>query len=110
MSDTLDAPQTLGEIPREPTQDGPAVRLYLVEGSGFVFLAYHPLPRLPRKSYCMPVGLGSDFSNMLRKLLMDMKASEDAPTPLAVIFEHAKQTFRNKLYDQYKAHHQPPPE
>ncbi len=49
MSDVLEnAPQTLGDIPREPTQDGPKVRLYLVDGSGYIFRAYHALPPLTR--------------------------------------------------------------
>ncbi|HEV2532480.1 DNA polymerase I [Phenylobacterium sp.] len=110
MSDLLDAPQTLDEIPREPTQDGPNVRLYLVDGSGFIFRAFHALPPLTRKTDGLPVGAVAGFCNMLWKLLVDMKASEDAPTHLAVIFDHSEQTFRNKLYAQYKAHRPPPPE
>src|SRR5665213_2817780 len=111
MTDTLDAtPQTLDEIPREPTQDGPRVRLYLVDGSGFIFRAFHALPPLTRKSDGLPVGAVAGFCNMLWKLLVDMKASEEAPTHLAVIFDHAEETFRNKLYDQYKAHRPPAPE
>ncbi|MFL5295919.1 MAG: DNA polymerase I, partial [Phenylobacterium sp.] len=111
MTDTLDAaPETLAEIPREPTQDGPAVRLYLVDGSGFIFRAFHALPPLTRKSDGLPVGAVSGFCNMLWKLLVDMKASAEAPTHLAVIFDHSEETFRNKLYDQYKAHRPPPPE
>ena len=111
MTDTLDAaPQTLDEIPREPTQDGPNVRLYLVDGSGFIFRAFHALPPLTRKSDGLPVGAVQGFCNMLWKLLVDMKASDDAPTHLAVIFDHSESTFRNKLYDQYKAHRPPPPE
>ncbi|WP_411287603.1 DNA polymerase I [Phenylobacterium sp.] len=111
MTDTLDAaPETLGEIPRAPTQDGPKVRLYLVDGSGFIFRAYHALPPLTRKSDGVPVGAVAGFCNMLWKLLVDMKASEDAPTHLAVIFDHSEKTFRNKLYEQYKAHRPPPPE
>jgi DNA polymerase-1 len=111
MTDTLDAaPETLDEIPREPTQDGPLVRLYLVDGSGFIFRAFHALPPLTRKSDGLPVGAVAGFCNMLWKLLVDMRASEDAPTHLAVIFDHSEQTFRNKLYDQYKAHRPPPPE
>ncbi|HEX5376928.1 MAG TPA: DNA polymerase I, partial [Phenylobacterium sp.] len=50
------------------------------------------------------------FCNMLWKLLVDMKAQPEAPTHLAVIFDHSEKTFRNKLYDQYKAHRPPPPE
>jgi DNA polymerase-1 len=115
MSDLLDAPQidtpqTLGEIPRDATQDGPKVRLYLVDGSGFIFRAFHALPPLTRKSDGLPIGAVSGFCNMLWKLLVDMKASDDAPTHLAVIFDHSEKTFRNKLYDQYKAHRPPPPE
>ncbi|HEX3699672.1 MAG TPA: DNA polymerase I [Phenylobacterium sp.] len=110
MSDTLDAPQTLDEIPREPTQDGPNVRLYLVDGSGFIFRAFHALPPLTRKSDGLPVGAVAGFCNMLWKLLVDMKAGSEAPTHLAVIFDHSEETFRNKLYDQYKAHRPPPPE
>jgi DNA polymerase-1 len=116
MTDTLDAPpqdlgpQTLDEIPRPTTQDRPKVRLYLVDGSGFIFRAFHALPPLTRKSDGVPVGAVSGFCNMLWKLLVDMKAQAEAPTHLAVIFDHSEKTFRNKLYDQYKAHRPPPPE
>jgi DNA polymerase-1 len=106
MTDT----PTLDDIPRETTQDGPAVRLYLVDGSGFIFRAYHALPPLTRKSDGLPVGAVSGFCNMLWKLLVDMKSAPDAPTHLAVIFDHSEKTFRNALYDKYKAHRPPPPE
>lgn len=111
MTDTLDAaPATLGDIPRDPTQDGPAIRLYLVDGSGFIFRAFHALPPLTRKTDGLPVGAVSGFCNMIWKLLVEMKQSPEAPTHLAVVFDHSEQTFRNKLYDQYKAHRPPPPE
>jgi len=111
MTDTLDAaPETLGEIPREPTQDGPAIRLYLVDGSGFIFRAFHALPPLTRKSDGLPVGAVSGFCNMIWKLLVDMRAQADAPTHLAVVFDKSEQTFRNQLYADYKAHRPPPPE
>jgi len=111
MSDTLaDAPAELADIPRLPTQDGPAVRLYLVDGSGFIFRAYHALPPLTRKSDGLPVGAVQGFCNMLWKLLVDMKAAPDAPTHLAVIFDHSERTFRNALYADYKAHRPPAPE
>ena len=106
----LDAPAALADIPRQPTQDGPAVRLYLVDGSGFIFRAYHALPPLTRKSDGLPIGAISGFCNMLWKLLVEMKAQLEGPTHLAVIFDHSEKTFRNKLYDQYKAHRPPPPE
>ena len=105
-----DTPTTLDDIPRQQTQDGPAVRLYLVDGSGFIFRAYHALPPLTRKSDGLPVGAISGFCNMLWKLLVDMKSAPDAPTHLAVIFDHSEKTFRNELYDLYKAHRPPPPE
>ncbi|MFN3512330.1 MAG: DNA polymerase I [Phenylobacterium sp.] len=111
MTETLDAaPAALDEIPREPTQDGPAVRLYLVDGSGFIFRAYHALPPLTRKSDGLPIGAISGFCNMLWKFLVEMKAKPEGPTHLAVVFDHSEETFRNKLYDQYKAHRPPPPE
>jgi DNA polymerase I len=102
MSDTLadasqDTPATLDEIPREPTQDGPKVRLYLVDGSGYIFRAYHALPPLTRKSDGLPVGAVAGFCNMLWKFLVDMKAEANAPTHLAVVFDKSEQTFRNEL-------------
>ncbi|HZL00331.1 MAG TPA: hypothetical protein VFC47_10550, partial [Caulobacteraceae bacterium] len=69
MTDTLEeASATLDDIPRSPTQDGPNVRLYLVDGSGFIFRAYHALPPLTRKSDGLPVGAVQGFCNMLWKL------------------------------------------
>jgi DNA polymerase-1 len=103
MTETLDAGV------RPLTQDGPAVRLYLVDGSGFIFRAFHALPPLTRKSDGLPVGAIQGFCNMLWKLLVDMKAAPDAPTHLAVVFDHSEKTFRNDLYDGYKAHRPPAP-
>ncbi|MCE3289161.1 MAG: polymerase [Caulobacter sp.] len=94
--------------PRPLTQDGPPIRLYLVDGSAYIFRAYHALPPLTRKSDGLPVGAVSGFCNMLFKLLRDTK--EDAPTHFAVIFDHSEKTFRNQMYDLYKAHRPPPPE
>ncbi len=105
-----DAAQNLADISRAPTQDGPNVRLYLVDGSGFIFRAYHALPPLTRKSDGLPVGAVQGFCNMLWKLMVDMKAAPDAPTHLAVVFDHSEKTFRNDLYAQYKAHRPPAPE
>jgi DNA polymerase I len=92
----------------ELTQDGPAVRLFLVDGSAYLFRAYHALPPLTRKSDGLPVGAVQGFCNMLWKLMRDMQG--DTPTHLAVIWDHSEKTFRNNLYDQYKAHRPPPPE
>ncbi|HEY7901379.1 MAG TPA: DNA polymerase I, partial [Caulobacteraceae bacterium] len=101
---------SLPDTPRPLTEDGPAVRLYLVDGSGFIFRAYHALPPLTRKSDGLPVGAVQGFCNMLWKLLLDMRAAPDAPTHLAVVFDHSEMTFRNHLYAAYKAHRPPPPE
>jgi DNA polymerase-1 len=109
MTDTLAPPAEETEVARVLTQDGPAVRLYLIDGSGYIFRAYHALPPLTRKSDGLPVGAVQGFCNMLWKLMREMK-NGDAPTHLAVIFDASEKTFRNELYDQYKAHRPPPPE
>ena len=83
--------------------------LYLVDGSGYLFRAYHALPPLTRKSDGLPVGAVSGYCNMLWKLLEDMKGGE-APTHLAVVFDAGEKTFRNDLYKEYKANRPPPPE
>jgi len=83
--------------------------LYLVDGSGYLFRAYHALPPLTRKSDGLPTGAVSGYCNMLWKLLEDMKGA-DAPTHLAVIFDAGEKTFRNAIYDGYKANRPPPPE
>jgi DNA polymerase-1 len=83
--------------------------LYLVDGSGYLFRAYHALPPLTRKSDGLPVGAVSGYCNMLWKLLEDMKDG-DVPTHLAVIFDAGEKTFRNAIYKEYKANRPPPPE
>jgi DNA polymerase-1 len=83
--------------------------LYLIDGSGYLFRAYHALPPLTRKSDGLPVGAVSGYCNMLWKLLEDMKGWEQ-PTHLAVVFDKSEVTFRNKIYPQYKAHRPPAPE
>ncbi|MDB5420333.1 MAG: polymerase, partial [Brevundimonas sp.] len=97
------------ETARELTQDGPPLRLYLIDASAYIFRAYHALPPLTRKSDGLPVGAVQGYCNMLWKLLQDMKGA-DGPTHLAAIFDHSEKTFRNTLYDQYKAHRPPAPE
>ncbi len=88
---------------------GSATRLYLVDGSGFIFRAFHALPPLTRKSDGLPVGAVQGFCNMLWKLLVDMKSTAEAPTHLAVVFDHSETTFRTRIYPDYKAHRPPPP-
>ncbi len=83
--------------------------LYLIDGSGYLFRAYHALPPLTRKSDGLPTGAVSGYCNMLWKLLEDMKGP-DEPTHLAVIFDASEKTFRNQIYPQYKANRPEPPE
>src|SRR3979409_634541 len=77
--------------------------VFLVDGSGYIFRAYHALPPLNRKSDGLQVNAVLGFCNMLWKLMRDMKP-EDKPTHLAVIFDKSEKTFRNELYKEYKAH------
>ena len=83
--------------------------VFLVDGSGYIFRAFHALPPLTRKSDGLPIGAVAGFCNMLWKLLRDSVAGE-RPTHLAVIFDHSSETFRNRLYPDYKANRTEPPE
>lgn len=85
------------------------MHLVLVDGSSFIFRAYHALPPLTRKSDGLPVGAVSGFCNMLFKLSEDLKGEKE-PTHFAVIFDYSGKSFRNDLYDQYKAHRPEAPE
>ncbi len=82
--------------------------LYLIDGSGYIFRAYHALPPLTRKSDGLPVGAVQGFCNMLWKLLKETNAGQK-PTHLAVIFDKSSKTFRNSIYPQYKAQRPEPP-
>jgi DNA polymerase-1 len=86
--------------------------LFLVDGSGFIFRAFHALPPLTRKSDGLPVGAVSGFCNMLWKLLTEARDTSVGVTPthLAVIFDYSSKTFRKDLYDAYKANRSAPPE
>ncbi len=77
--------------------------VFLVDGSGYIFRAYHALPPLNRKSDGLQVNAVLGFCNMLWKLLRDMKP-EDKPTHLAVVFDKSEKTFRTDFYPDYKAH------
>ncbi len=88
--------------------DGPR-HLYLVDGSAYIFRAYHALPPLTRKSDGLPVGAVSGFCNMLSKLVDDVR-DDGIADYFAVIFDAARKTFRNDIYPEYKAHRPPPPE
>jgi DNA polymerase-1 len=80
-----------------------------VDGSGYIFRAFHALPPLTRKSDGLPIGAVAGFSNMLFKMLRESKAGE-RPTHFAVIFDSARANFRNEIYPDYKAHRPPPPD
>jgi DNA polymerase-1 len=78
--------------------------VYLIDGSGFIFRAYHALPPLTR-SDGTPTSAVLGFSNMLAKLLSETDADH-----IAVVFDHSGSSFRNRIYDQYKANRAPPPD
>ena len=83
--------------------------LHLIDGSAFIFRAYHALPPLTRKSDGLPVGAVAGFCNMLHRYV-EGNTGPDAPTHVAVIFDHSGKTFRNDMYDQYKANRSATPE
>lgn len=78
--------------------------LYLVDGSGFIFRAFHALPPLSRPDGT-PINAVLGFTNMLIKLIVDMKADH-----LAVIFDSGRRSFRHDIYPDYKAHRPDAPE
>ena len=82
--------------------------LYLVDGSGYIFRAYHRLPPLTNIRG-EPVGAVYGYTTMLWKLADELHKA-DGPTHMAVILDKSSHTFRNDLYDQYKAHRPPAPE
>ncbi|MFO1107496.1 MAG: DNA polymerase I [Amaricoccus sp.] len=88
---------------------GPGHHLHLIDGSGFIFRAYHALPPLTRKSDGLPIGAVAGFCNMVYKMVEDAKGA-DAPTHVAVVFDKSEQTFRTALYPAYKAQRPPAPE
>jgi len=86
--------------------------LFLVDGSAYIFRAYHALPPLTRKSDGLPVGAVSGFCNMLWKLVQEARNTSVGvvPSHFAVIFDYSSKTFRNDLYPEYKANRDEPPE
>ncbi|WP_031550487.1 DNA polymerase I [Parvularcula oceani] len=101
----------------QDTPLGPDSRLYLVDGSAYIFRAYHGMANaqaLTRKLDGLPIGAVHVFCNMLWKLLSD--AHNDAvehmgtPTHFAVVFDKSSYTFRNDLYAEYKANRSETPE
>ena len=85
----------------------PSPHLYLVDGSSYIFRAFHRLPPLTNK-FGLNVGAVYGYTTMLWKLADDLNKA-DGPTHLAVILDASESTFRNEMYDQYKANRPPPP-
>jgi len=92
------------------TQSGE--HLYLIDGSGYIFRAYHAMAYSGRpmtRADGTPIGAVYGFTNMIMKLLQDL-ADGEQPTHLAIIFDTARKTFRSDIYPDYKAHRPPAPE
>jgi len=86
--------------------------LYLIDGSGYIFRAYHAMAyggKPMTRSDGTPIGAVYGFTNMIMKLLQDL-ADTEKPTHLAIIFDTARKTFRSDIYPEYKAHRPPAPE
>jgi DNA polymerase-1 len=107
--------KTSAKVDAKPDTKAPAKvpgkgdHVFLVDGSSYIFRAYHALPPLNRKSDGLQVNAVLGFCNMLWKLLRDMP-EDNRPTHLAIIFDKSEITFRNKLYPDYKAHRPPAPD
>src|SRR6476620_464454 len=83
--------------------------VFLVDGSSYIFRAYHALPPLHRKSDGLQVNAVLGFCNILWTLLRDM-TPEERPTHVAVVFDKSERTFRNEMYSEYKANRTEPPD
>src|ERR1700759_3971971 len=83
--------------------------LFLVDGSGYIFRAYHAIRFEPRTPDGTHVNAVYGFCAMLWKLLKEMP-SDTKPTHLAVVFDKSEKTFRTEMYKEYKAHRPPPPD
>ena len=102
-------PSKLPPKPVAVKAPGKGDHVFLVDGSSYIFRAYHALPPLSRKSDGLQVNAVLGFCNMLWKLLRDMPP-DNRPTHLAIVFDKSEITFRNKLYADYKAHRPPAPD
>ncbi len=95
-------------MPDASTPPAAQNHLYLVDGSSYIFRAYHRLPPLTNR-HGQPAGAVYGYTTMLWKLA-DGLSKADGPTHMAVILDASEHTHRNEMYDQYKAHRPPPPE
>src|ERR1700735_2209909 len=101
------AAKVAASVAAKPLKKGDHV--FLVDGSGYIFRAYHALPPINRKSDGLQLNAVFGFCNMLWKLLRDMRP-EERPTHLAVVFDKSEKTFRSEMYADYKAHRPDPPD
>ncbi len=88
---------------------GKGHHLHLIDGSAYIFRAYHALPPLTRQSDGLPVGAVAGFCNILWNEISNDKRT-GAATHIAVVFDYSSKTFRNAIYPDYKANRPPPPE
>jgi len=88
---------------------GSKPHLYLIDGSGYIFRAYHAIRGDMTRPDGTPVKAVYGFSTMLMKLLLDLNDGE-RPSHLACIFDAGRKSFRNDFYPDYKAHRPPAPE
>src|SRR5689334_12868798 len=95
-------------MPDASTPSSPQHHLYLVDGSSYIFRAYHRLQPLTNR-HGQPAGAAYGYTSMLWKLADGLNKAE-GPTHMAVILDASESTHRNVMYDQYKAHRPPPPE
>lgn len=108
-ADTKPAAATAAAKPVAAKAAGKGDHVFLVDGSSYIFRAYHALPPLNRKSDGLQVNAVLGFCNMLWKLLRDMP-EDNRPTHLAIVFDKSEVTFRNTIYPEYKAHRPPAPD
>lgn len=110
MSKSAKKSATTCSVPNgEPVPIIKGSHVYLVDGSGYIFRAFHALPPLTRPSDGLPVGAVHGFCAMLWKLIGESKLS-NRPTHFAVVFDATRETFRNEIYAEYKANRPPAPE
>src|SRR3954451_3337226 len=95
-------------MPDVSTPSAAQPHLYLVDGSSYIFRAYHRLPPLTNR-HGQPAGAVYGYTTMLWKLA-DGLSKADGPTHMAVILDKSEHTHRNEMYAQYKAHRPPPPD
>src|ERR1700692_1126769 len=81
-----------------------ARKLILVDGSSYLYRAFHALPPLSN-SRGEPTGAVLGVLNMLQKLVRD-----EAPARIAVVFDAPGRTFRDELFEEYKANRPPMPD